>query len=284
MKPDITTILDGRRHELCDMPWSEYLTYPALNCSTICAGTKSMLHLKHAWDHGNKDTPAKQWGRMVHCLLLEPTDFENRYWEWAGDRRGKVYYAYRDRAEAAGAEVAKASGQYSLQSAQDAAESFLSDDRVQELISAGQGEQTVLTCEGDIQCRGQIDWVSTSQHVMVDLKTAADIGPEKFGKSFFNFHYDMKLGMYRRWLQAVTCDQWPVEVIVLESTPPHDVAVIPVPDAVLDAGVDKAIQLIWRVKTAIDDNQWPGMARNRPMDLVVPYYEMVDEDIRFRGE
>jgi hypothetical protein len=131
-----------------------------------------------------------------------------------------------------------------------------------------------LTTEGDIQCKGRLDWVSTGQHVMTDLKTTAEIEPEKFGKTFFNFQYDIKLGMYRRWLNSVTNDHWPVDVIVLESKPPYDVVVKPVPDAVLDAGVEKGLALITKVRHAIDTDKWPGVDNT----FVVPYWAMEEEE------
>lgn len=291
MRPAISSIIGGKRHELISMPWETYKGYPALNCSTIVKGKKSMLHLKHQWDHNSEDSDAMQWGRLVHCLLFEPAEVEDRYWEWEGDRRGNEYKQKCERADRAGAEVVKAEGQYSMATALPAAKGFLANSRVQELISAGQAEQTVLTVEPpDIQCKGRLDWVSTGQHVMTDLKTTAEIEPEKFGKSFFNFAYDIKLGLYRRWLNSVTNDQWPVEVIVLESKPPYDVAVIPVPDAVLDAGIEKGLALIAKVRDAIKTNEWPGVAGDQPMPLVVPYYVMREQedtepsDVRFYSE
>lgn len=279
----ISDIVGGRRNELCKMPWPEYKAFPALNASVLVHGRKSLKHLKHAWDQGFPDTDAMAWGRMVHCLLFEPSEFESRYWPWHDRRAGKAYWEYCAQAEAAEAEVVRGHGQYSLASAIEAAQSFLQDDRAQALISAGAAEQTVLTVEGGLQCKGRLDWVSTSEHVLVDLKTPAQIEPELFGKTFFNFDYDIKLGVYRRWLNRLTNDHWPVEVIVLESKPPYDIGVIPIPDAVLDAGIDDALALIRQVAEAIETDQWPGIAGGKPLSLVVPYWAMEEETTEFEG-
>ncbi len=282
-RPPISSIIGGTRRELVHMPWPEYCSFPALNGSVIVRGRKSLLHLKHEWEHGGEDTEAMQFGRLLHCLLFEPSEIENRYRSWVGRRAGNDYESFCAEAEAAGAEVVRQSGEYSMDRALEAAQGFLCNSRVQALISAGQAEQTVLWTEEDVQTKGRLDWVSTSEHVLVDLKSANDISDKLFGAAFFRYGYDLKLGLYRRWLQGVTGDRWPVEVIALESKPPYDVATIPIPDAVLDSGVDKALAIIASVRQAIATDQWPGVAGNEPYPLVVPFYEMAEETEDFQG-
>lgn len=280
---NIASIIGGQRRELCEMPWPEYKDFPALNCSTIVRGRKSMLHLLHAWQHDGEDTEAMQFGRLQHCLLFEPQEVENRYWTWTGRRAGNDYKAYCEEAEASDAEVVRDTGQYSMESALEAAQGFLRNSRIQALIAAGKAEQTILIPEVGMQCKGRLDWISTAEHVLTDLKTTAEIEPNLFGRSFFRFGYDLKLGFYRRWLNNISGDQWPVEVIVLESKPPYDVATIPIPDAVLDRGVDKGLEILARIKECIEADEWPGIANGRPMMLMVPYYEMEEETEEWTG-
>jgi len=281
MNGPISAIVGGDRHELASMSWDDYLAFPALNGSVIVHGRKSLRHLKHAWDEGFNDTDARQFGRLLHCLLFEPSEVETRYRPWEGTRRGRAYDDFVEEAEDEGAEVVRAEGQYSLASALRAAQCFLRCDRIKQLTAAGQAEQTVLAPECGLQCKGRLDWVSTAEHVLTDLKTSAQIEPELFGRSFFRFGYDIKLGLYKRWLDSVTGDRWPVEVIVLESTPPYDIAPVPIPDAVLDAGVDKAIRIIEKVRHAIDVDEWPGVAGAGYLPLVVPWWEMQEDLVGF---
>jgi hypothetical protein len=282
--PACATIVGKGRQGLVDMTWDEYRAFPALNGSTIVDGRKSMYQLHHAFTSGRKDTDAMQYGRLVHCLLFEPREVEKRYWPWDGDRRGNKYKDFRDEAIDAGAEVIKATGQYSLEAAMVAAQSFLRNERVQQLIKNGKAEQTVLAVEQGLQCKGRMDWVSSSCHILTDLKNSIHIESELFGKAFFSLGYDIKLGLYRRWLEAATGEQWPVEVIVLESSPPHDVTVKPIPVAVLDAGVDKAMEIIANVKKCIATNRWPGVSgADGTSTLHVPYYAMEEETEDFQG-
>lgn len=279
----IAEIVGGERREMISMPWPDYLDFDALNGSVIVQGRKSLLHLKHAWDNCEGDTDAMQFGRLQHCLLFEPREVEARYRAWDGTRRGKEYKAFCEEAHAGRAEVVKAHGEYSMDAALAAVPSFLGNAKVQALISAGQAEQTLLMPEHGLQCKGRVDWISTSEHVLVDLKTAKDIQDRLFGAAFFRYGYDVKLGLYQRWLNAVTGERWPVEVIVLESKPPYDVAVIPIPDAVLDAGVEKALRIIKAVRDAIKSDRWPGVAGDDYYPLMVPFYAMEEETEPFEA-
>lgn len=283
MSVPISKIVCGTRSELCQMTWDEYKDFPAMNGSVLVEGRKSLLHLKHAWSHGRKDTDAMRFGRLLHCLLFEPEEVAARYRTWEERRSGNEYELFCVEAAIAGAEVVKATGEYSLENALEAATGFLRNERVKSLISAGVMEQAVLCVESGLQCKGRLDWVSTSEHVLVDVKTTARIEASRFGQQFFDLGYDIKLGLYRRWLNRVTNDFWPVEVIVLENKPPYDVAVMPIPDAVLEDGAEDALLLIDSVAKAIESDEWPGVASNDIMPLVVPYYRMREETEEYQG-
>ena len=58
---------------------------------------------------------------------------------------------------------------------------------------------------------------------------------------------------------------------------------MPAPDAVLDKGVEKGLEIIHKVARAIDTNEWPGVAGGDFLPLVVPFYEMQEEVEEFQG-
>jgi hypothetical protein len=278
MNSPISSVVGGTRKELVNWTWEEYIAFPALNGSVLAkarvADAISMKHLLHAWEQGSEDTDALRFGRLVHCLLLEPKEVEKRYWTWEGRRAGNDYKLRCKEAAAVGAELVKATGQYSMERALPLAHEVLANPEVQKLIKAGQREQAVLCPELGMQCKGRLDWVSTSEHVLMDVKTAANIEGLALGRSFFSFRYDIKLGLYQRWLNAVTNDRWPVVMVAVESDPPHDVLPVVVPDAVLDHGVDKAMAILQGVRRAIETNEWPGIAGNGYYPLRIPAWEM----------
>jgi len=277
MKVPIASILGGQRTELLNMPWPDYFGFPAMNGTVLIPGATSMLHLKSAWDHPEKDTDAKRYGRMVHALLLEPRAFATRYLPWDGRRSGQEYKDFCDDADEIGAEVVRATGQYSMDMALEAAPVFLANSKVQDIIREGKAEQTVLWPECGVQMKGRLDWVSTSEHVLADLKNTRMQSDGLFGAQFFNLLYDVKLALYQRGLQAVTGERWPVVVLSVESSRPFDVVPYPIPDAILDAGWEKARRIIKQLVKAIETDYWPGKARGEYGALVVPSYAMEEE-------
>ena len=66
-----------------DMPDSQYFDFPAFSNSDLKLIGRSPAHYWAAKRDPNrepeKDTPAKRAGRALHCAILEPTDFNNRY-------------------------------------------------------------------------------------------------------------------------------------------------------------------------------------------------------------
>lgn len=271
----IHDILNTSLNEIREgLPWEEYRSLTAMNPSTLVAGQKSMRHLRYAWDHPREDTDALIWGRAVHCLLFEPEEFVSRYTEWNGGRRGgAVYENFLEDAADRGVEVLTA-GQ--VVSAAAAAKSVVSDPKVIPLIKSGKAEVSLLTVEQEMQCKGRIDWIR-SDGVIVDLKSTKNIHSRAFGRDFFAYHYDVKLGLYRRWAQRLLGRSCPVVVICVENTAPYDVTVLPIPDAVLDAGEAKGVAILTKLRVSLDTDHWPGIADDEEYYLEVPHREMVDD-------
>lgn len=273
----------GRRELVEELPWRQYLdSAVGMNPSTIAYGMKSMLHLKSAWENPPDDSDDMLWGRAAHCLLFEPRDFANRYRPYAGRRQGG---AWDDFAAECWEKNIEPMTQKAWDSVQEAALSFVRDARVQEIIAAGKGEVTLFWPEGGIQCRGRVDWISTSADCLVDLKTTKNIEFRAFGKDFYLYKYDLKMGLYQRWLSKLTKRPWPVKIICLEKTKPYDVSVLPIPDAVLERGCKKGLDILERLENCIRANDWPGVACGEEGYLDTPTWEMDDDETtEFREE
>jgi len=111
-----------------------------------------------------------------------------------------------------------------------------------------------------------------------DLKTCRNIQAFAFGKSFFEYGYDISLGLYQRWLSRARNQPEPCYVVAVESSEPFDVAVIPVPQAVLDRGVERSLSIIEKYVQCKECGEWPGIANGEEYYLHVPYYELRDDD------
>lgn len=276
-----------RRGMVFNMPFDDYRDQPAINASTLKAGftgkTINVKRIKWAFEHGREDTEAMLFGRSLHCLMFEPHEFEKRYCAYDGVRN-KRHTAYQDfLADHAGAEVMKLDGAYSYNMALEAAVAFTECKEVAPLTKAGMGEVTLFSEHLGMQTRSRLDWISTIEHVLTDMKTARDVSEEAFGRQFFGLHYDVQLGMYRDMLEELTGQKWPVKCIAVENKPPYETVVYDIPDAVLDQGWERAKMAIERVRKAIDTGHWPGVSDGGCVPLFIPSWEM-EETVEWSEE
>jgi len=284
---DLKEILtDKPRQEIVSgMTWDEYKGTLALNPSSICCCDKSELHVRYALLDGERDTPSLQKGRALHCALLEPQRFTEAY-EAADTRRTKkVVEAAAER----GVELLLPQDfdvivETALRASQNA--------DLQRFIRAGQAEVSVFTSEYGCQCKGRLDWISAEPLAILDVKTAREIDERNFSRAFYHYHYDVKLGLYQRWLQRLMdVPNIPVYLLLVENQGPWDCAVVPrcggepvpIHDAVLMRGADKGLRWIERVKACLKWDVWPGVGDVDDWSLQTPSWEMEDELEEFEG-
>lgn len=298
--PAIEGILKGTRNEIVyDLPWSDYCSAVAMNPSTLVTGLKpkgSLKSLKYTWDsadqrHEEEDEKAPTgplvWGRAAHCLLFEPDKFTSRFHCWPERRAGNEYKFFAQAARECGAEVLNLK---QFASVVEAGKAFAQAEDVKPLICSGKAEVSLFTTEEiegpdgelfDIQLKHRLDWINGTPNVIVDLKSTRNMNARGFSRDFYGYNYDLKLGMYQRALEKLTGIKYPVSVVLLEKKPPFDLAVMPVPNEVLERGAKKALGVLREMVQAIKTNKWPGKG-SEEMVLDTPVWEM-DEPIDYEG-
>ncbi len=260
-----------------DLQWEIYKAAPRMNPSTLKVGClQSMKHMRYLIDHGRPDKPAFVLGRACHCAVFESAELDNRYVIYDGRRdiRTKVYAELVEQCEADGTEILKTG---ELDKAVNMGLSVATDPIVQPYIQAGKAEITLFVEEGETQCKGRLDWVCRDVG-FVDLKTSKNISAHSFGRDFFAYGYDISLGLYQRWLSRIRNQPEPCTVFAVEKEPPYDVAVITIPQAVLDAGAQKGLRVLDRYRECMDSGVWPGIANGEEFTLQVPGWVMSEED------
>ena len=263
------------------MTWDEYRGTLALNPSSIVRCDKSELHVRYALLDGDHDTPSLQKGRALHCALLEPQRFAEAY-EAADTRRTKkVVEAAAER----GVELLLPQDfdvivETALRASQNA--------DLQRFIQAGQAEVSIFTSEHGCQCKGRLDWVSSDPLCILDVKTAREIDERNFSRAFYRYFYDVKLGLYQRWLsRRLDVPLIPVYLLLVENQGPWDCAVVPrcggvpvpIHDAVLMRGAAKGLAWIERIKRCLESDEWPGQGAVDDWTLQTPWFEMDDDDL-----
>ena len=273
---DITAIIDGpfRREVKEKLPREQYMEACGLNPSSI--KEKSPLHVKCTYETGGKaPTDAMQFGTAVHTLVWEPHLFAEQVVCWEGDRRGNAWKEFA--AENADKLILKSDA---YERAIQTAARLTAEPRVKELAREGLAETAVFTEEHGLQCRGLLDWIATHCATLVDLKVVRSIVPRKFGNAVQEYGWDVSMACYRRWFQREANKEIrAVKFVVVESSPPFDVAVVDVPESALELGWKKADDMIQRVRESIESGVWPGIANGEEQELFVPTYAMDEEEI-----
>ena len=279
---DLNSILtDNPRHEVVPgMSWDDYRGATALNPSSICRCDQSEFHAYHALTEPSTDSPSLQKGRALHCALLEPERFEASY-EPAETRRTKKVV---EEAAERGIELLLPQDFDSVVATALVASK---NADLQRFIKAGSAEVSVFTTEYGCQCKGRLDWVSADPLAILDVKTAREIDERNFSRAFYRYHYDVKLGLYQRWLQQeMGVPSIPVYLLLVENHAPWDSALvprcdgeaIPLPEAVLMRGAAKGLAWIERLKECLIRGSWPGHGSVGDWTLQTPVWEMGDDD------
>lgn len=285
---DIREILvapgQGHNEVVEGMEREDYDHVVGMNPSTLVAGTDSMRHLFHLWNNPRPDKPAYVWGRAAHTLYFEPAYFGTRYTIWHERRQGNAWKSFAGEAAAKGMEVLKPD---EYQGVLDASQSFLANEEVMALVKSGKPEVTLLCVEEDLQCRGRVDWIG-SDEIMVDLKTTRNINRRAVSRDFYKYHYDIKLACYRRWFRLLTRRQLRVVVVWLENKPPYACRTMEIPEAVMDRGEVKALELLDAVRECLATGIWPDSDPEGDFYLETPSWEMEDligvEDEEYESE
>jgi len=264
------------------LSWDDYTAIDALNPSLIKRGLKSMKQFKWGRENPQPTKDAFVFGHAVHTVVFEPHELDHRFLVFDG-RRDKRTSAYQDalaQAEETGSEIIKTAD---LEAAVAIGLAVTTHPKVKPIIASGQAEVTVTAEEYGRPCKGRLDWVC-SQPGFADLKTARNIQSFAFGKAFFEYGYDVSLGLYQRWLARIRGQDEPCWVLCVEKEPPYDAAVVLVPQEVLDRGRDKGLRIIERVNECEKTGVWPGVDEGDWYPLHVPYYEMGDDEMEeFQG-
>ena len=198
----------------------DYLSYSALK-----AFAKSPNHYLQYVQREFQETNAMKQGSALHCLLLEPEDFADRYIVAPEiDRRTKAGKAeYAAFLEAAGDKTVLTADQ--AETVYKMADSVTSHRKATYLLKGKFMESPVAGNICGIDFRGIVD--AWDENDVIDLKTTADASPAGFRRAASNFDYHLQAAIYMRITRRKNY-YW----IAVESTAPYNVAIYePTPES-----------------------------------------------------
>ena len=231
----------------------EYTAIAAMNWSSLKNMARSPLAFRHAAAHPRADTPSLMLGRAVHCAILERGQYAARYAERpAGlDLRTAEGRAWRDAAE--GREVLTVEQAATVAGCLAAVRSHVP---AREALSWSDTEVVATWQVDGVACKGRLDAVS--KRWLVDLKTCRDLS--RIERDAAEYLYHAQLAWYRHGAVAagLLYPDAQVYLVAVETSAPHDCAMLRLPDYVLAAGERVWRRLLAQWQECDRTELWPG--------------------------
>jgi hypothetical protein len=233
------------------MTEQEYNALPGLRATAIKAGATSMLHMRAAVTGAiRRESPALAWGATVHGAVLEPERFWRGVATWMGGaKRGKEWTDFK--AANDGKTILEDNETAYLDALIDA---VYSKPEAADLLLATEHE-VVRHWTDPLYGAGKARLDGIGKRAWIELKTARAVDQRRFCSQFYSLGYDLQCGWYSIPPDVAAL---PCYVIAVESAPPYDVVVYPIPEAVLLEGREKAIAIAKRYRICETAGVYPG--------------------------
>jgi exodeoxyribonuclease VIII len=238
-----------------DLSSAEYHAHPAVSRSFLQELLRSPAHAQFKRKSENKPSKSMRRGTALHCLVLEPDFFEERFYVGEYELntiKGKEAAAI---AEQLGKQYIRAAD---LADCRTMARSLRVHPAAAQLLTQGQAELSFFWKEFDsgIECKCRPDWFVPG--ICCDVKTARDASPEGFAKDSWQHGYAMQSAFYVDGLAAVgqPCNHF--LFLVVENTAPFACAVYAASEMFMTKGREqykKALRIYAECSTT---NVWPS--------------------------
>ena len=218
--------------------------------------------LRDYYKYGSEDKPAFAFGRAFHTLILEPEEFNARYYilddskicEEIGGKRPpstKAYAAWMAsiKEENSDKEILSIATMNTLEAMET---KLLSIPQVVSLLENTTRETIYKGNFEGVPVKGKLDLIKPNRMV-IDLKTCAKAPTVyEFGKTFRNFNYDRQMAFY-----AELADVPEACIIAIQKTRPYTVGVYMVSAESMNTGREKFMKAL---------DQYKGMYLNGDVD------------------
>lgn len=262
----------------------------SINFSTLKhMWSSSPLHYIHAVSTPSIPTRAMAIGSAVHCRILEPDMYAERYAVRPENldgrtKAGKEWLAsVVDRVRLTAADGGLVEAMASAVESHPVASEYLS-------MSPHDTETRIewTDAETGAECHGTPDRViypGGDRVILLGLKTTRTIDPRRFSADAWRMGYNLQWAFYHDALIALGHRSPEVVEIVVEASAPHDVIVYRVPRHVLDIGRQEYRTALARILECRELKQWPGYA-DREMVYEPPAWAdaRLDDDFTVNGE
>tara|TARA_R100000808_G_scaffold7070_1_gene20792 strand:- start:10833 stop:11711 length:879 start_codon:yes stop_codon:yes gene_type:complete len=271
-----------------------YFGWDAVNNSSLSPALRSMAHYKAALEHKRPATPAMEFGRFVHTVVLEPEILAKQYvvipdlvaeleGEYKNPRATKEYREklaafhdlHVDKQVIEADAYEKAIAMIDSVKRCSKASGYLRNDGASETSIVWNDKLT------GVRCKARIDKV-VEKGLLADLKTTADAS--QFSKSMANFGYARQAAFYCDGMETLTGEPHRLAFVAVEKEPPFGTISAPVSEAAIEFGRRQYQQVLRKICEAVAYDKWPAYEQPAEFDLPLWAYQSEDVVLKVGGE
>ena len=206
-------------------------------------------------------SPAQILGNALHTLILEPHQFEERYFVMPGfnkaTKEGKAHWQTIQ--FELGNKQILSSNHYQI--VQRMAESFQKHELASQFLEKAEIEQSIYwnDPETDVLCKCRPDILRAN--LVADLKTTQNGSAKSFSKAMYDYGYHIQAAM----IQEALIEIKKVKIkdllfLVIEKSAPYAVSIYQLDETSIEQGRYEFKQLLSRYKHCLETNDWPAYA------------------------
>ena len=252
---------------------ADYFAVEALSASGAKQLLISAAHYKAQKEQASEPSPAMILGTITHQMILEPdkpTNYSVRRLSWS-TKEGK---AEKLRLEQEGKPIITEDDERRVKAMRQA----VMDHPTASAMIKGidRVEHALFWRQHSVNCKAKFDAITRKGNI-IDLKTAVDASPAGFARAVGNFKYHLQAAHYMDGLRL--CEPHATgrfQFVVVESNPPHAVAVYELDSAAINAGAMLMRRAAEVYKTALETNQWQAYTQDI-VTLSLPQWAMPEQ-------
>ena len=231
-------------------------------------------------EQGRADTQALLFGRLLHCIVLEPEALESRY-------RAKLHNgnSKEGRAEiaAAKADSVELVPEKTWHDAHNMAHAL----REHPVLKSAQDKESEVSVywtelDGVVPCKARVDMLATIPAfgpVAIDIKTACDASPGELERSIIKYGYNRQAVWYLRGLRAAGRDVRAFIFLAVEKEPPHIVTAFTVSEGAQALALEDIQHCVETFAGCMSSGMWPGYTTSPIVELDVPAWAYKRKEI-----
>ena len=221
-------------------------------------------------------TPALIFGKAYHKYILEPDDFENKYFVFderdiiekllgEGAKSPRATNAYKEWHQA---QIDKANNKEFIDLSvidqlKKMKEKLFRHRYAYSLLNNGQAEQSYYCNiktfdEKEVKVIMRLDYLKPQKRAIIELKTSADAGKDAFPRQCVEYDYHISAALYKDFMGKISGNEWTFFFIVQETKAPYAFNIFEASTQFIAQGRYEYEQLIMLYSQCVENNLWPG--------------------------